>query len=157
MATNTDTYNNNKHQNPTPSNYSESGANTGATSIRPTDREYIDVDPLLKGFKEGMPMQRTYFNTKLGGLGRLAGAVTERSLQGSAADAESSYPSKRNRVGGTFVTSRMSGPACNYQNVDLFKIPENDLRKKFSKRSRSPKSAWNKGKLSAMGKSFATI
>ena len=106
-------------EDPRQSHFSDSRANTGATSLRLPDAEYIDIDPILKGFKEGMPMQRTYFNTKLGASDRSLGAVTERSAERSRnhrgmTEVGSSYLTKVNRGRGAFGTSRMSGPACNY-------------------------------------------
>lgn len=146
-----------------PSQYSDSRANTGVSSIRPPEADYIDVDPVLRGFKEGMPMRRTYFNTNMGASERSLGAATERSADrsrnygGIATEVGSSYLAKVNRGRGVFGLSRMSGPACNYQNVDLFKIPENDLRRKFSKRSRSPRNKWLQSKRSDLGSSIQTI
>ena len=39
----------------------------GARHRGPFDKDFVDIDPCLKNLKAGHLMQRTYFNTNLGG------------------------------------------------------------------------------------------
>jgi hypothetical protein len=123
------------------STYSESQATPNG--VRQRDSDFIDIDPLLKGFKEGAPMQRTYFNTKMGVVAsRTLGSDAFARSNGSEVlktDVGSSYRTlhRVNRLGGAFGLPKLSSPACNYQNVDLFKIPDVNFRK-LARRSRSP-------------------
>ena len=111
------------------------------------DQEFLDIDPCLKGLKGGYLMQRTFFNTKLGSATQsakigttlttrksptrfLASTIDMPSGRGDATtEAASSRTAlqKTTRFGGQGAVGfgrAGAGPACNYQNVDLFKIPD---------------------------------
>lgn len=105
------------------------GSKDGSTTLsesnttphrRRHELDFIDIDPLLKGFKEGAPMQRTYFNTKMGvagskTLGTEAFAASHRS-EALKTEVGSSYRTlhRVNRLGGAFGLPKFSSPACNY-------------------------------------------
>jgi len=111
--------------------------------------EFIDIDPCLKSLKGGYLMQRTYYNTKLATgadaqsakagtspIGRksptrLAASTIDVGSGGADANTEAA-----SSAAALFRTTRFgakgavgfgksgAGPSCNYQNVDLFKIPD---------------------------------